>query len=649
MIPMRFSFFLTLAGIASPLLAMFPWGVWHNTDTVITGFWLVSALSCLALLLRSQQKISLPLPIALWPLAALLAWSAFTLPVLDYPFRSWMGIAETGEGMAGYLSLLLFSLLSLPLLQTTAQRRILTYAACAIPVLLILFHLIGGERNGPYNYPDYLGMIGLCLTILFLTGQEKPSLKHALLAFLAGGCVIAFSNSLAAQAIILMAAACGVILYYGRKWLEKPWIRHLLATAIFLIPFLVLLLMWTQPATCNPSPGILAYDQPLCTRMLLAKLGIHMLIEQPSLLLTGAGWGGTSDLIARYLWLLPEAQLYHNGVWGPNWSVLQGDAFHTHHSVLEAILAAGLPAGLCLALVPALLAWASPAAHRIWLFPLWGGIALLQSLWFALPMTWPFYALALAASTTHLSTSLRSSAITTGLLLASCFALISSSVWQLHTMTRSMDLVVRLRQQQSPPDVPSLSAYLADGLRADRHLFWFAKQMTLIPHYRDIYGDSPRPFDLAWTDALLRETTATSSPRLQVQTADMLNQLCFYSKQPGWEELKARWCPSWPDYLVTLYQTMPLRSDLLIPHFQLLGQTNNTQALYAFAARIGQINPHDPVALWCEGMLRLLEGKKAEALPLLHTGMTSGATRLMPVTEEFAKSVESGVLDSKPF
>jgi hypothetical protein len=377
-------------------LPPFQMGLWFQSEPVMVADFAFAALTAAWLcagLATGWIRQGAPHP--LWRVLALwLVWQLLVTAGSRMPWLSWFGPPEIGEGTARFIALWLLCLLMSTL--WGQHRRFLLLAASGS--LLVQCTLHGFNPFGPEHiyeegtwvpakFPAYLAFMGASLWLAACAGGYANSTGRRLLmaAFLL--LVIRISQNKSAMVLLTLPLLAGFALQHR---VVTPRLRYLAAAACA-APLLFV-------AYCGVFSSTLTLDRDsgLGSRVALYQASLSTLRHEPARLLYGGGWGRFGDDAFKYA-LVDGVYVFKNAQRAPNWSALEGDAYHSHSMPLEVLLSLGLPGLALWFAVPALLLLRLPAAFFWSCAPVLAGVTMLASLWFELPQCIGFDALALAA------------------------------------------------------------------------------------------------------------------------------------------------------------------------------------------------------------------------------------------------------------
>jgi hypothetical protein len=328
-----------LLGLALPLASLPPLrlGYWNSAEPLVIGFHVCAGLAALGLGLAAltsarQVAAAFRTPIVILPLA-LGAYSLLVAPLTQMPWLSALGAPQSGQGALWYLE---FAVLIAAARVVRANGAWAMLQRVAVIAVIAVAAIKGfdwwWERQGGNHLliwvAAYYAWLGLVLPAF--TDDAGPVWRR--LGWVAAIAVLLAGRSLAAA----MGAALAVALLAALTQAKgRQWPRWAAMTAP-LVP------LAAAPLLLLSVPAVGAVASLADRRSLLMMVDTAIRSWQPATWLTGAGWGQTQDVF--------RANLTSSGqvLWDNSWIFMSSDYFHSHSTLAEALLAAGLP-GLLLA------------------------------------------------------------------------------------------------------------------------------------------------------------------------------------------------------------------------------------------------------------------------------------------------------------
>ncbi len=372
----------------------------------LIGVWLTLGAVCGWITFRMPRGHML---ITVW--LAWLGWQALATAFSARPWRSWFGPPEQSEGLAWYICASLFMLLLAQLWHHAGFRKLLLGLMVVIMAALACLHLVSDEGNNtlagfffsatrkplvgwlPFVWPDYLGYMAAWGWIaLQLTFPGMRRRWNILLGVLVLFVVFASSNRAAFFLIgyaTLVSVVVGIIRGMGTRHfshVSRTWRQ--LAIIACLLP-----VGWLVASPYIPANYSAGESQSVPTRILLNHISMTAIADHPSRLLVGNGWGQFADDFFKYS-LVRDVRIYDDGRHQPNWPLVRGYNYHSHNMASETLLSLGLVGMLLWLILPVIAIRALPGALFWPVVPMLVAVTLLQHVWFVMPQTMPFQALA---------------------------------------------------------------------------------------------------------------------------------------------------------------------------------------------------------------------------------------------------------------
>ncbi len=407
-------------------LSPFQSGTWLNTEPAMLVLF-VSATLISAWFTIGIIKKWLAIEYPVHPLIyGLLAWAAIqfiNLPFVDNYMRAWLGIPQTGEGGAWHFMLALLTFFAMPFVRSTNYKKILLFIGALGLCVMIGLHFnpriffplednyVVSNPLTPANWPDYLPVIAGWLWVYYACtpSLRNPALHFAMMlifiaALLVGDNVAAQTILrplfLAANIIILLILICKKTKYknslFSKKILKifqagKRWDK--LAIGGFLLPLLWIVI--AQQPSLYLSPRHTSAENAIAARAIFNQAAISEISHEPSILVTGNGWGSFNDDMFKY-GMVEGLHSFKEGEFLPNSEWLNANIFHPHDQPLAALLSLGAVGFILFISLPILAFLPLRKSLFWWCIPVLLGINAMGLLWFTLPQVMPFEALAFA-------------------------------------------------------------------------------------------------------------------------------------------------------------------------------------------------------------------------------------------------------------
>ncbi|OSM01917.1 hypothetical protein [Magnetofaba australis] len=611
------------AGLAA--LPLFAVGVLNDTEPVIIAFFAAGGVCWLGLLLRPAPA-PLAHPLALAPLALGL-WSLLTAPWALFPVTTILGPPQSGEGALWSLCAAGAAAAALALRDhPRLWRGLLLWCAviAAAQALLSignnphLRHLgLPIEAGALYGYNDYLAYFVPALAALAASHSCARGLAAGLWASAAAalliaqnGAAIGFSLVLLPAALLLARRAPAAALSPG---VHRRWRR--MAAAATLLPPLALY------GAIHHSE-LLAAVESLRSRQVLHGVLTASLWDAPWAWLHGHGWGHFADYLARNLDAAGVRLV------DTDWRDVAIDQFHSHHRLLEALFAGGLPAAVLSALTLLLIPLCA-APQRLWsatAFALF--VAALDGLWFQTPGT--VFALALAgialtradcAPPRHARLFTRP-AVASVITAALALTLLAGAGAAYDSAQRMAALAQRLEAPDARLTAPPPTRAAPVALT------------RLVARLADA-ATPPSAAQRAW----LRQLDAGDSLPLHIALINVYARLALRPASPA-EALTEGEAAHWRRLTLETLDLAPARLDLAAIHLNWLIAQHATQQMTPLLARMAARAPQHPVTLWFEGIRGLdspLAQTRQQALAALRQSLARGVERYMAVDAQLKR------------
>lgn len=620
-------------------------GVWHDAEGVQVA---ILAAAGLCLLGVGGTLASHP-PVAWHPavlvLLALGAWSVLGAAFAEYPMTALMGPPQTMYGIVWFAAQAAFLAAALTIARCPRLFALLAAGAVAMAMVVAWFNLRNVSWLSPsvrpllpraamHGFNEYLGYpaLGLLALSAALPRAGAPWNRGlpALVVFAALVLLVLSGNRTAAGAALLGAG----LLLCQRRWPVFGGYHLRLGRVVVLLTVppvaIYLLLRFGWGGSLLPS---------LASRQILLRVLEPDLWTPSWSLLLGHGWGHyQSTLLAQ----LPQTGI---SLTQPDWIDFARDEFHSHHALVEALFAAGLPGAILLAAVPvAVVAGARPALRPVAL-ALAFSLVLLDSFWFQLPETMVPLALAVAATARHngyavfrphtAGARLRLSSLGPALTAFGLGAgLLGLSFWQAR-MSMAMDELWAClngsgtRCESMVPADPrqsqlALAMLLGQTLRDLQRQDWPATRM-------ERFG--------AVTTEASRRCDRFCSPSLAMILLNSQLVSAYVPKAAGIFS-----AGQWHDAAVRLAQRAPLRTDMLAPYLNWLFQNGGSQAVSEMLAAMPPESRATPVGDWFSGLLQLDaadEGERREGIARMRQALSQGLERYMMVDPSIKSALDA--------
>ena len=654
---------LRAVAAASPLvifLALPPFynGIWVQVEGAMPWLHLLAAAAAAALAWLAAGGdagvlASLRHPLFLIPVATA-ALSLALLPSTTLWGLSIFGSPEHGFGALAFLDAAVLTAAMMSAWRRPGWRIVIVISVTGTTAAaFILDGLFRGERSwAPFFFADYLAFYAIYAFVViaaWMPGREfaLARIRTIALALLFTGLILLSGNKAALLSGVIAAAALMLFWRLGHDW------RLLLLVALFpvLIGGATILIgpLWeesfrrtlTMEIGFRPLADLILSSWPsLWSRAMLLIVGAQALIDEPSRLLVGMGWGHYSEALLSNLTIVDSRLQEFIGESRTYWDAIRRSDFHSHNNYLEQLLSLGI-AGLFLAiyyLYAVIRAARSETLRLAVFFVLLLGT--LQSFWFQMPHGLPVMAAALAAIVAAPgkrpgAQNLAPAKSIYGAALAALIAaaLLWGSVASNMAANAAAAALAANRNANSPAAAMAFSGAAASGLDEIYQAALLQNAFARLAAEKTQTGQvTPGSADrlIVLLDPVLRRSQDIKSAALTVTVVNLLAGLQF--RFPN----LARRIPDSRETYLTLTEKMltrlPRRSDLAIPYFNLLIRDEQEPRALATAERILAGNRQDAVALWFSGIVMLAGPKNAErGLARMRRALDFGIRKRIPI------------------
>jgi len=649
-------------------LPPFQVGVWCQGEPTLNAifiFAVIDSLWILSGLARKYLAYTHPRPLVL----CLLLWVGWQVVVtmFDSPsfWRSWFGPTETGEGAGRSVALLLLTMIACSLWQMESYRRIIIVCAAANIALQCLLHILNplppeGYSCGswvPSAFGAYLAfMVGNLWIAAASCGAVKHKIHYALLIlFTAVVLVISHNKSamvLIPAAMLFSVAAMALSHHpFAARFFEvgKKW-RALMVAACFLpMGWIAFSVAYGGSVGINNSGSfmdtVLHKEDGIGSRVALNQVAVSTMQHEPVRWLAGAGWGRFTDDIFKYA-LVDGVYVFKDGVRKPNWTALEGFAFHSHSQPLEVLLSLGLP-GLLLWFAFPVIALLTLPRHLFWsCAPMLVGLVALYYFWFELPQCFAYDALLLAAlsNTCHFTPRPARFMKPFCVAIAACSTAMLCSVWQQTEAIDYGEKLVSATKENKPFTDYTLDWLVSDlkrgGDRLQSASIGYAAQLG---DKKSISGNERVWYGLLMEAAHIAAVSPKTGPRVASQELWMQYKLLIdFGGWRSFAELGHKAVLSMPDVALEMCRRVPLRDDfetMFLLNLPAITHDDKAQQ-EAILRKILAVAPAHRPAMWMLGQLLSAEqGHEAEGVTLMKEAVLHGVDTVYPVTNRKMEEV----------
>lgn len=671
----------TLAGLYAasfllfiPSLPSIGTGIWPQSESQNCAFFFIA--SCLCFLLLFLSLIEIRFVRTLWraPVVFLLTsfsvWSLLLTPFEKLPVRHIIGPPQSAEGVALWLSVMIYTAVGTLLLRKRKNRFFLTFFATIAVGALTGLHLYQKHyapefKVLPYNFPDYLAWSHLGLLVALLNLGKTGFLDLRLILPIAVFYAL-LQYEIDNQAGLLFAAAVfpGMVAtntilkkHIPREDSQKRFLTALLAltpvvltASVFVLPVFV-----TRGNWYNTDESFSALSSVL-SRSYLFMNGLAPLFETPLRLMSGVGWGTYTEQAIAYLplnWVDTTKAASHQ------WDGVTWDHFHTHNVFIDTLMSMGLGGFILLSCLWMGLVYSTKRVYRSQALVFAAGMLTLGSFWFIFPISWPFLTLGLSGLGTghpnrlwraRFPKFLKVSGKAAPFILAGSLIVLTSATYMTGTIS--------LRYGRSNLETPlnqkeNCTSYIGDFHSGGLHI-----ARLLMGHLRELTGEaqdfSSTP-DLDKKLSRLRDlfcqakSYAGSEPyislRLRHAIISARGETLLTLEKYLTESQKALYLSGWDSELALWFKIAPHRTDLAVPYLSYYLAKGKDHEVFHVAQEIFEMNPQDPIGLWFTGLTMLQEGPAAsrQGLERLRTALSLGIERFIAIDQETRKNLTAPV------
>ncbi len=605
-------------------------GIFNRLEIVVVGLFLSGAMcaACMSAVdgKRGAIRRATGSPVALM-LAGLAVWSSAVAPWTEYPWRSFLGPPQTGQGI---LALAALAAVAGTVAAFGADRRVriaLAAASAGGAVVAALTH-VGPSALRPFEVPGYFVLLGLAASAALATLPLDRRRRYLL-----AGAVIAVTMAISENrtaAIVILALGVPAVWSADRAIVlgNAGLVRRVATTAAIALPFAVSLGVWIA--------GEAGLGASIVARARIYDVLAAAFADRPQALIFGFGWGGVIEAFFRHL---PSgAEL----LYGDSWDVPVRDFHSAHNLALEFFVSAGLP-GLAVAVaLPATVIRFAPRRNLAAAVGFSISLAALSVVWhqqsFNLGPTVVGCALLLSRPCSLSRGQIRGTRagfrLVAGLAAAGLFF---GAIWL-------SDYGVRARRSLAQAgSAECLDGFPADPARGDMGLRYALYGAT--SSLRGA-GDAPDMYRRAAAISCEVDRRFAASPSLHLALAVSLyrSEFVFDPNIGGGRPISEESVRIWSKSVEALLALAPRRTDLAVPYLAWLAQTGKLTELSTVTEAILHDSPYDAVGLWFSG-LALIESsvpteRRSGAARML-SAVDRHFGRILPVTEETLRQIQS--------
>lgn len=591
-LPRLFIFLGLLVGAYSAFASYVPFsfGLWADSQPIALAFLVAGLLCSLGLALMPERTSDLLRQKGVLSLFALGALSFLFMPFADYPLLSMMGAPQTFQG--GFLWIVLGLLAAGAMALRDDRRFSIAFCAVAGGGLALLTLLQSSLSTAIYGYEqtrflnDWLAFYALAWPFI-LYGWLGP---HGLWRWPAW--TAAAGLSLLTLWVAQNNTAWLMLAFAALAWVARPFLAAQLASsrsaflfgvAAFFLPF-----AWIGVIQIFHDAG----PASLQSRALLQGLLWQSFLSEPWRLATGHGWG-------HGIMLLQSHWHYSIGRAPEGWDILTRDYVSSHNLGFDVLLALGIPGVVAFLLIGGFLLSAMRPQARFAGFLFLALYGCLQGMWFELPGSLTFAALAMGGL------------LDRGAVVVSLWPGFAAKParW---TLASLLTLVLgwmaidgisfsnaKHRAGKVCADIPR------DSWRGDIALARLVRQ-TALENIRDgqmILETEARAEKMRGVLCALENSISDRSSPYALATALVVRTHLAHSRVPmPFEAWRRGVMQQWHDRLFMALRAMPERQDLTLPFFAHLDEIGDQRAQAQLISALRYFFPQSPVPYWLEGL-----------------------------------------------
>ncbi|MGE3714353.1 MAG: O-antigen ligase family protein [Alphaproteobacteria bacterium] len=641
-------------------LPPFQAGFWYQTEPTLLAIFLLATATAAWLGYGLHSRIlQLQAPSLLWKIIFLwIGWQLLTLPLANTPWASWFGAPEIAEGTGWYVSVLICTCAISVFWKQPHQQRLIIWMAAVSMMTEVLFHLANfGDPDDimlwrPARWPDYLAFSAgyLWLAVTASGHSRQPTYMLALIALTYSALLI--STNLTAMILMGIALMAAVITSYPRlptrlQALAKPgrfWRGFSLAAC-------VLPLLWVGFSAGShhlaldkrqDAIGTLSdNDDSMGARILINRMAVRALLEEPQRLVIGSGWGNFSNDSYKYA-LVEGVRAYENGIRKANAQHIYGSAFHSHSEPMEVLLSFGL-IGLVLWFAIHMLVIRRMPTEGFWhTVPMMVAIVCLYYFWFVLPQVLAYQALAWCALCAALqgtpspaTPKLHKASL---LVVAALVFTMAGSAWAQYRALQFGDDVNFVPRNEMP--TAKHTAWLMEEIGRGGERLRVGAENFALWGWDVSNGKDTGNYDIHWHDNFLAaaeamEQSASAGPRNRMLLLWYYYKLLLDYGDSEHAQLRSKATRGIKDSILLLSKLAPGREDIAAPFLMNLDAYTKGDIADSveILANILAVHPEHRSALWLLGHIYLTEPQfAAEGERMIRHAVAAGVDRVYPIS-----------------
>lgn len=638
-------------------------GLWPQSETPLIGLYFCGVLSSTGIFLiaagsenqRWQNRIDriIKNPLVFLPLV-LGAISIILLPLHSIPMRSFLGAIQSGEGGLWWINLGILTASGLLIWSIRNFRRAILCGAYLSFFICFVLALLFKHAHFPYAplyFSDYLSFHIFCLipVTLLLWSKYRPKNIRKSVGFLILYCVLntllflVDNRTMLGIGLILPALYFWGLVFFKQKKqpLDIKFLMPLMALPVAVIIFYLGLAFAYQEQGFYSFIGTGGF-RTIASRAYLVGVSFESLIQKPSALIYGYGWGSFADHLTQFQ---PTQWIDFRKVGWSQWDGLMRDHFHSHNMFIETLNSIGFLGALILALYFISFFTHSSNKMRVPAFLLSFSFMAWASLWFLMPIHHIF--LVFAAVTTSRfkqsgyfkKTNFSNGFLYTGLIIVALLQIFAATVIYKTAKNTTQFKADELSAKEASEKCPYLyHDYASGGMHLSRLM------LDTIRPALDPADSVPIDSSIRDIDKSIRKTnhlfcqsqeyirTQVSSQRLII--ADLLTrgEVLLSLNETLDKDTRNLYYDGWAKALANWLKKNPKRSDIAVPYL-LYNLINNQEYLSKPVVNIiYDQNPDDPLGLWFRGISILKENPTSkEAIQSMKKALDKGIERFLPV------------------